>query len=162
MIMKFVLGLLVTLGTMSLAQASDATYTGPSQIDHNQSYPPPYTQFDWGLGRNGYGYCYEFTMDGRVLNNGQPVNPYNCERTRPSRADWGRGIDGWGYCFQMTPYGVPMNEGRSIDPFACERNLPSYYSWGPGRDGYTYCFQFTPYGVPMNQGRSVPNYFCGR
>ena len=55
MIMNFVLGLLVTLGAMSLAQASDATYTGPSQIDQNQSYPPPYTQFDWGIGRNGYG-----------------------------------------------------------------------------------------------------------
>lgn len=159
MLKKIALGLLITLGAMSFAQASDKTYAGAEKKEAVQSYP--YSRYDWGLAQNGFGYCYEFTREGNVLNGGQPVPNYLCEQVRPSRVDWGTATNGYGYCFQWTPYGVPMNEGRSIDAYNCERLRPSYYNWARATNGYTYCFQFTPYGVAMNEGRSVPNYFCG-
>ena len=116
--------------------------------------------YKWGKARNGYGYCYEYTRDGRVLNGGKPVGNYNCERRNPSVYNWGRARNGYGYCYQYTPYGVAMNEGRPVSNFQCERYNPSYYSWGRGRDGNTYCYQYTGNGIPMNEGKPVSNYYC--
>lgn len=122
--------------------------------------PPGGSYYDWGRGQNGWGYCYQWSYDGYILNGGQPVPNYLCESTHPSAYNWGRGMDGWGYCYQWTPYGVPMNEGRPVANYSCEAVAPSYYQWARGSDGYTYCFQLTPNGLALNQGRPVPNYLC--
>ncbi|MEM7645789.1 MAG: hypothetical protein AAF203_02665 [Pseudomonadota bacterium] len=116
--------------------------------------------FDWGQAQNGWGYCYKWASSGAVLNNGQPVPNFRCERVNPSRPRWGQAQNGWGYCYRYTPYGVAMFEGQPIDEYECERVRPSYYDWGRGQDGYTYCYQWTPRGIAMNEGRPVANYFC--
>lgn len=116
--------------------------------------------FDWGQGRDGYGYCYEWTSNGYVLNGGQPVGNYNCESRNPSYFDWGRGRDGWAYCYRMTPNGFVMNQGQPAGNFNCEATNPSYYAWGRGQDGYAYCYQYAPNGIAMNQGRPVGNFNC--
>lgn len=84
-------------------------------------YPPPGrgSYFDWARGRDGWGYCYEFSYDGYVLNGGQPVSNFQCEQYRPSYYGWGRGRDGFTYCYQFTPYGVPMNQGRNVPNAYC-------------------------------------------
>lgn len=116
--------------------------------------------FDWGRGRDGWGYCYEWASNGQPLNQGNPVSNYNCERGRPSYFDWGRGRDGWGYCYQYTPYRDSMNQGNPVSNYNCERTRPSYYAWGRGQDGYTYCYQYTARGDSMNAGAPVSNYNC--
>lgn len=116
--------------------------------------------FDWGQGQNGWGYCYEWTNHGDVLNGGNPVHPYSCEKSNPSRFRWSRGQDGWGYCYQYTPYGVAMNEGSLVHPYSCEKVAPSYYRWGRAQNGYTYCYQYTANGIPMNQGSPVNESYC--
>lgn len=116
--------------------------------------------YDWGRGRNGWGYCYHWTRDGRVLNDGRPVSNHFCERRRPSYYNWGRGKNGWGYCYQWTPKGVAMNEGRPVSNYLCERRSRSYYQWGTGRNGKTYCYQWTPNGVAMNEGKPVAEHLC--
>jgi hypothetical protein len=143
---------------MSLGTSSSVEFKTEATI---ASFPTDYNSyFDWGTGRNGYGYCYEWTNDGRVLNSGAAQPNYLCEQYRPSRFDWGRGQNGYGYCYQYTPYNIPMNEGRAQNNYSCEVYRPSYYAWGRGRDGYTYCYQYTPGGLPMNEGRAQDNAFC--
>lgn len=118
------------------------------------------TRFRWGQGQNGWGYCYEYTRAGQVLNQGRPVNNAHCERIAPSIFDWGQGRNGWGYCYQWTPFGIAMNEGSAVETYQCERRSPSYFSWGTGRDGYTYCYQYTGKGLAMNEGHPVPSNYC--
>lgn len=120
------------------------------------------TYYDWGRARNGYGYCYEWTNDGQVLNGGQPQSNFYCEERRPSFYDWGRAQNGYGYCYQYTPYGVPMNEGNPQSNFYCEQRNPSFYDWGRGQDGKTYCYQYTSKGIPMNEGRPQSEFYCRR
>lgn len=116
--------------------------------------------YDWGLGRDGYGHCYEWNNQRQVLNGGAAQPEFLCEARRPSKHDWGMGQDGFGYCYQYTPYGVVMNQGQPRESYLCEARFPSVYRWGIGQNGYTYCYRFTPYGVVMNRGMPVPNYLC--
>lgn len=129
--------------------------TNPSYHDHCSG-----SYYNWGQGRDGWGYCYEWTCDGYVLNNGQPQSNYNCDYNNPSRYDWGRGRDGWGYCYQWTPYGVAMNQGAPQSNYNCDYYRQSYYAWGPGRNGYTHCYHFTAYGDVMDQGAPASDYNC--
>lgn len=124
--------------------------------------PPghPGNYFNWGQGRDGTGYCYEFNSQGFVLNGGMPQANINCEKVSPSFANWGRANNGFGYCFQFTPYNIVMNQGHPIANQTCEKVSPSYYRWGQGVDGFTYCYQFTPTGLVMNNGQNVPNHLC--
>lgn len=138
----------------NLAQAEIALQSTTAHHPHHNSY------FDWGRGQNGWGYCYEWTHHGYVLNGGRPVPNSYCERRRPSQYDWSRGMNGWGYCYQWTPYGVVMNEGQPVPNSYCERRRPSYYRWGHGQNGYTYCYQYTANGYVMNEGRPVDSYYC--
>jgi hypothetical protein len=117
--------------------------------------------YNWGRGQNGFGYCYQYTSYGSVLNGGRPVANQFCENTKPSYHNWGRGKDGFGYCYQYTPQGLAMYEGRPQSNYFCEMTKPSYYNWGRGQNGYTYCYQYTPQGLAMNSGKPVANYFCG-
>ena len=116
--------------------------------------------YDWGKANNGWGYCYKWTNDGRVLNGGKPVDNYNCERVNPSYHNWGRGNDGWGYCYQWTAYGVAMNQGQPVSNYSCESVNPSYYSWGQSKAGNTRCYQYTANGYAMNKGQPVSDYNC--
>lgn len=75
--------------------------------------------YNWGRGRNGWGYCYLWNCNGRVRNGGLPVNNYNCEGTRPSYFRWATSRNGYVYCYQYTPYGVPMNEGYPVSNYYC-------------------------------------------
>lgn len=144
------------------AFSAESSANSISETEHVQPMYPGRTgsYYDWGRGQNGWGYCYEWTYDGAVLNGGRPVANYLCESYRPSNYNWGRGMDGWGYCYQWTPYGVVLNDGRPVSNYSCENVAPSYYAFGRGQDGYTYCYQWTPNGLPLNQGRPVPNYLC--
>lgn len=82
---------------------------------------PPHgrTYVDWGQGRDGTGYCYEFFRNGQVANGGRPISNHACERYNPSYYDYGRGRDGYYYCYQFTPYGVVMNQGRAVPMNYC-------------------------------------------
>ncbi|MGE0631547.1 MAG: hypothetical protein AB7O96_04020 [Pseudobdellovibrionaceae bacterium] len=81
--------------------------------------PQAYYYYDWGRGRNGWGYCYMWDRYGRVRNGGYPVSNYNCERVRPSYFRWARSRNGYYYCYQYTPYGVIMNEGYPVSNYYC-------------------------------------------
>lgn len=129
------------------------------------TYPDPHrpgSYYDWGTGQNGWGYCYQWTNYGQVMNGGQAVANHLCESRNPSFFEWGTGQNGFGYCYQWTPYGVGMNMGQPVANYQCESRRPSYYAWGRGGNGYTYCYQYTPFGVPMNMGQPVSNYNCQR
>lgn len=161
---KFIFGLIVLAGLSSFASES-AIATGNSNSDVSQMNPPPYnpgqgSYYDWGTGKNGYGYCYQWSNSGQVLNGGSPQPNYLCEQRRQSYYMWNRAYNGYGYCYQYTPYGVPMNAGASQPNYLCEQRNPSYYAWGRGQDGYTRCYQYTSNGIPMNQGAPVGNYLC--
>ncbi|MCB0422336.1 MAG: hypothetical protein KDD61_15160 [Bdellovibrionales bacterium] len=121
---------------------------------HRNSY------YAWGKAKNGWGYCYHWTRDGEVLNEGKPVDDRHCERVNPSIYDWGKGKNGWGYCYHWTPKGVAMDEGRPASNYLCERRSRSYYKWGKGKNGHTYCYQWTPKGVAMNEGKPVAEHLC--
>jgi len=171
---------LSTLGSLSFAVAADLESTRlPSQgtsdsvLSEVQFYSeilklvPPAAKvtchgsyFNWGRGRDGWGYCYEYSCSGAILNGGYPVSNGSCETTRPSYYNWGRGQNGWGYCYQWTPYGVAMNQGHPVANFSCEATRPSYYAWGRSNDGWTRCYQWTPQGLAMNDGYPVANYLC--
>ena len=160
MILKIFVGL-ATLFCMNIASANVDGSTSEKAIASTPTPPPGgQTYFDWGRGMDGYGYCYQFTWDGYVLNNGaaQPIG--FCEQVRPSHFDWGRGNNGFGYCYQFTPQKLVMNRGAAQYNGNCERYYPSFYRWGRGNDGYTYCYQFTPYGYVLNDGRPVPPNYC--
>ena len=165
-IIKYVFA--VSLFALSFSNLSNAAQTNEMLAQGSLSadfypYPNPYPQnvyYDWGQGQDGFAYCYEYTADGRVLNAGQPVAPYNCEARHPSHATWGRGQDGWGYCFQYSPYNIVMNAGQPISDYICEASQASHYAWGSGQDGYTRCYHYTSFGVPMNQGMPVANNYC--
>lgn len=117
--------------------------------------------YDWGRGRDGTGYCYQFTNQGDVLNGGYPVAEANCEAVRPSKADWGWDRrTGFGYCYQFTPDNLVMYQGRPQNYDICEKVNPSHYAWGRATNGWTYCFQFTPYNAVLNEGRAVANEKC--
>lgn len=137
-----------------------------SLFDHNDPKPHPHpgpshgSYYDWGRAQNGYGYCYEWSSDGYVLNNGQPVSEHYCENVRPSYYYWGQAQNGWGYCYHYTPSGIPMNQGQPVSNYTCERVAHSHYQWGRAQNGYTYCYQYTPNGYAMNQGQPVSNHYC--
>ncbi len=133
----------------------------PKQLSsRNNMFSHHGTYYDWGRGRDGWGYCYEWNSNGVPLNGGAPVSNYYCESENPSYYYWGQGQNRWGYCYQFTPYGVAMNQGRPQGNYYCESQNPSYYDWGRGQNGYTYCYQFTSNGYVMNDGRPVNNYYC--
>lgn len=77
------------------------------------------SHYDWGRAQNGYGYCYEWTSQGYVLNGGQPIANFYCEQTRPSLYNWGRANNGYTYCYQWTPDGYAMNGGQPVANFYC-------------------------------------------
>lgn len=81
--------------------------------------PPGRTYFDWGVGRDGYGYCYEWIRPGIPANNGMAQPNQFCERVRPSYFDWSRAQNGRIYCFQFTPYNVMMNQGAPVPDYYC-------------------------------------------
>lgn len=82
---------------------------------------PSGSYYDWGRGMNGYGYCYQFAANGKVMNNGRPQPYAGCERVHRSFYDWGQyqGNPSW-YCFQWTPYGDVLNEGRAMPLRLCQ------------------------------------------
>lgn len=88
--------------------------------DQNQGQPKhKKAYYDWGRGTNGYGYCYQFTPSGHVMNGGHPQPNVYCERARPSHFNWGRSWNGFVYCYQWTPYLAIMNDGRPVPPGYC-------------------------------------------
>ena len=115
--------------------------------------------FNWGRGRDGFGYCYEWTRNGQVLNGGQPVPEHLCERRNPSYFEWARARNGWGNCYRFTPYGVVMNQGQPQSYGYCEQSNPSYFDWARSQSGHYYCYQFGN-GLVLNDGRPVPNHYC--
>ena len=139
---------------------SDGTYAGESRDSHNPANPHTGAYYDWGRGRDGTGYCYQFTNEGYVLNGGANVPESFCEAVEPSKADWARGKNGYGYCYQFTPDHLVMYQGRPQSNATCEKVSPSHFAWDRAMDGWTYCFQFTPYNAIMNDGHSVPNEKC--
>jgi hypothetical protein len=126
----------------------------------SQAFADTGSHYDWGIGNDRLGHCYEWTTDGRPLNRGQPVADSFCEISNPSIYDWGRKANGWGACFHVTPYGALLNRGLPVTDMHCEDTAPSYYSWAGGRDGFTRCYKFTAYGIPLNNGMPVGNNFC--
>lgn len=85
-----------------------------------EGFAPPRrgSYFDWGRARNGWGYCYQWTRNGQVLNQGQPVQNYLCERTNPSYFAWGRAKNGFTYCYQWAK-GLALNEGQPVPNYYC-------------------------------------------
>ena len=81
--------------------------------------PPHRTYVDWGRGRDGTGYCYEFFRNGQVANGGRPIPNHICERYNPSYYDYGRAQDGYYRCYQFTPYRIVMNQGRPVPDSYC-------------------------------------------
>jgi hypothetical protein len=83
--------------------------------------PPPYERayYDWGQGRDGFGYCYEWVRPGVVLNGGAAVANFLCEQVHPSYYNWGRGRNGYTYCYQWTPYHLIMNQGAAVAEYFC-------------------------------------------
>jgi hypothetical protein len=155
---------LITMMSLS-AFATDSAWNGVIPAPTMTTPPPPHYPgyfYDWGQGRDGWGYCYQWTSSGQVLNQGMPVDNWNCEQSRPSMFNWGQAHSGWGYCYHYTPYGVPMDAGQPAPNYQCEQRAPSHYAWGQAQNGYTFCYQWTPYGVAMNDGQPVPNYYCGQ
>ncbi len=75
--------------------------------------------FDWGRGMNGYGYCYEWAYGGGVLNGGNPVPNFECDKVNPSFYSWGRGSNGYTYCYQFAPQGWVLNTGNPVDNSWC-------------------------------------------
>ena len=75
--------------------------------------------FDWGTGRDGTGYCYEFFRSGEVANQGRSLPNRFCERVSPSYYEMGRSRDGGFYCYQFSPYHVVLNQGRAVPPSFC-------------------------------------------
>lgn len=152
------------MGSLVQAQMTgnpDSVYADGPRDPQNPANPPSTgAYFDWGRGRDGTGYCYQFTIHGDVLNGGMPVAENSCEALRPSKSDWARGRNGYGYCYQFTPEKLVMYQGRPQANEICEKVLPSHFAWGRGMDGWTYCFQYTPSHILMNEGRNVPNEKC--
>ena len=53
---------------------SDGVYAGGPRDPLDPANPPTTgAYYDWGRGRDGGGYCYQFTTVGDVLNGGMPV-----------------------------------------------------------------------------------------
>lgn len=75
--------------------------------------------YNWGRGRDGWGYCYEWDRYGRIRNGGWPVDNYKCERRNPSHFNWAQSRDGYTRCYQFTPYGDVMNQGRPVSTRYC-------------------------------------------
>lgn len=146
------------IGANALADETTSTPVSFNAYDAGMACTGSY--YNWGKAQNGWGYCYEYTCAGDVLNQGQPVSNYMCESVRPSYYNWGRAQNGWGYCYQYTPYGVTMNKGMPVSNYSCEASRPSHYAWGRGGDGMTRCYQYTPDGVALNKGQPVSDYLC--
>lgn len=158
--MKTLILALISMVAMAASASVDTSWNGVvSAPSVKQNYPGYY--FNWGQGRDGWGYCYQWTSNGQVLNNGMPVDNWNCEQGNPSLYNWGRGQNGWGYCYHYTPYGIAMDMGQPQSNYLCEQYSPSYYAWGRGNDGYAHCYQWTSNGYAMNDGMPVPNEYCG-
>ncbi|NQZ00851.1 MAG: hypothetical protein HRT45_09305 [Bdellovibrionales bacterium] len=75
--------------------------------------------FDWGQGRDGTGYCYEFYREGEIANGGRNLPNRFCEAVSPSYYQMARGRDGYLYCYQFTPYHIVMNQGRPVPQGWC-------------------------------------------
>ena len=116
--------------------------------------------FNWGRAQNGFGYCYQWTSTGQLLNGGAAQPNFYCEQVNPSFFNWGRAQNGFGYCYQFTGTGLLMNLGQPQSNYSCEQRSPSHYAWGRGQDGYTRCYQYSPSGLALNAGQPVNNYFC--
>jgi hypothetical protein len=78
------------------------------------------SKYAWGQARNGFGYCYKWTKDGRVLNQGQPVANKLCEAVDPSYYSWATARNGHTYCYQYTSDHVALNEGQPVADGFCE------------------------------------------
>lgn len=86
-----------------------AVIAPPSPPPHNRPY------FKFAQGRDGWGHCYQYTGDGRVLNGGMPVSNYLCGN---STYQWGRGRDGYTYCYEVGG-GFYLNQGQPVANYLC-------------------------------------------
>lgn len=162
-IQKLVLSLVMLFSLNLSAQmipTEHSRYSGAEQVGNHPKPPNTGAYYDWGRGRDGTGYCYQFTSQGYVLNGGYPVDEQLCESIKPSHFNWARGQNGYGYCYQFTPDELVMQQGRPQQVEKCEAKHPSYFSWGTSQQGWTYCYQFTTNHLLMNEGRPVPNEKC--
>jgi hypothetical protein len=122
-IIQFFIIIGFTLLAFSGAQAGPYDPGRPAPYpDPNRPAPYPNpnygSYYNWARAQNGYGYCYEFTNDGRVLNGGQPVSDYLCEQVSPPYYAWGRAQNGYTYCYRFVN-GMPMHDGQPVDNAFC-------------------------------------------
>ncbi len=82
--------------------------------------------YDWGVGADGYGYCYLFDESG-VLNDGKAVQDFMCDMTKTTYKN-ALMKDGSLACMQWTPYGHAMVKGKVLDPVLCRpgKDFPIY------------------------------------
>jgi len=77
--------------------------------------------YKWGSAYGGNTYCYEVTRDGRVLNEGQPVDEQYCIQSKGITYGWGSAYGGSTYCYKYTLDGQVLNGGQPVDDSNCKR-----------------------------------------
>ena len=91
---------------------------------HPTPCPPPSQGgifYSWGLGIDGYGYCFAFYPNGAYANGAVSVPNDWCEVSSPSRFQWVATWQGT-FCYQYTPSGLVMNQGRAVPPQFCHQH----------------------------------------
>lgn len=140
--------LVATLAIGALAQAQASESVAGSTV------------FRWGRSVSGSTYCYEYTFDGRVLNEGNPVNIANCRRLAPTTFTWGRSQGGDTYCYEYTSTGMVLNEANPVHDYNCKKVAPTSYQWGRAVDGHTRCYEYAPNGSVLNKRMPVADLYC--
>ena len=76
-------------------------------------------KYKWEKMRNGfYGYCYMYTPNDILMNNGEPVNNDKCGRDYKYK--WEKTTNGYyGNCYMYTPNDILMNNGEPVDEIKC-------------------------------------------
>ena len=75
-------------------------------------------KYKWEKMRNGfYGYCYMYTPNDILMNNGEPVNNDKCGRDYKYK--WEKMRNGYSYCYMYTPNDILMNNGEPVDEIKC-------------------------------------------
>ena len=115
-------------------------------------------KYKWEKMRNGfYGYCYMYTPNDILMNNGEPVNNDKCGRDYKYK--WEKTTNGYyGNCYMYTPNDILMNNGEPVDNDKCGRDYK--YKWEKMRNGYSYCYMYTPNDILMNNGEPVDEIKC--
>lgn len=75
--------------------------------------------YEWGLAPDGWGYCFQYTMEGHVLNGGHPVSELYCDYYNPPYFTWLQGPDAFTHCFKKSPQGYTLNRGRPVPDEFC-------------------------------------------